>query len=244
MHEADIVVMPVLHLHHVRSHSCLGWCRQRPVERHDIASAAVPDVLDETGEFFPVLLQVEPVHRFVSDNQHACLCGLGYAPQHRHGYGAHFVVDIQRAVGHSGGSDQFAVLRTEGVGQCGRVYEIKCITFRNLRAGELETGCDIGVLAVEISDVGHEPALLKHMAAAAEVVGPCARFRSPGLLSRKPLTIRAKAHTRHKIVLRLVRRAVYYEAVQSARHSRIGITLQVAGTAAQCLHIPASPVGE
>ena len=82
------------------------------------------------------------------------------------------------------------------------------------------------------------------MAAAAEVVGPGAGFRSPGLLTRKPLTIRAKAHTRHKIVLRLVRGAVYYEAVQSARHSSIGITLQVTGTAAKCLHIPACPVGE
>ena len=95
-----------------------------------------------------------------------------------------------------------------------QVIEVVAERYRGVLMGK-QAGDDI-VLAIVIEHVCHVTALLEHVTAAGEVVGPCLCHFRPGLVAVEPLAIDHQSQTRPLVIDRLVGTLVDDKAVGAA----------------------------
>ena len=85
-----------------------------------------------------------------------------------------------------------------------------------------EETCHHIVFAIIIKYIGHIAALLQHVAAAGEIVGPCSGLFSPRLMAVEPLSVEVQSESGAHVVQWLMGTLVYNKAVGTVGHFKIG----------------------
>ena len=142
-----------------------------------IGTGGVPDAGFQTLELGGVATLSGHLFRLLANEEDAFAYQLVQFPQH---FGAHHLRVLSQG-------NYLIIMYGGNVEQGVRAAEIVGIAFRNLRQPFPAFSYHVGVLSVVPQDVGHGVALLKHIAAAGQVVRPVFGVFRPGLVAAEPL---------------------------------------------------------
>ena len=124
--------------------------------------------------------------------------------------------DAERIITHAAAGHEFAFPRSHFIQQRFSPNEIITETERNIEFAAAELCGNIGVFSVIIKKICHKMSLLKHGAAACQIIHPGACLFCPGFMAMKPLSIDAHAHSGLGAVHRLMGTFMNHETVYSA----------------------------
>src|SRR5882724_7784296 len=107
-----------------------------------------------------------------------------------------------------------------------RIDVVVVVSCGNIGKVVAKDGRDVGIFTVEVSDVRHKPALLKHVATTRQVRDPGLGDFRPSFISGKPLSVWTKADAWFLVQQGLMDRSMNYKLVQPHGHLFVSSWLQ------------------
>src|SRR5580692_7040315 len=138
-------------------------------------------------------------------------------------------IRIQReyAIVHTAWGSNRTVLDLQSREQSIGIDKIKIVAARHVRRFLCEQRRHVGVLAVEVSDIGDELTLLQEIAATGEIAYPGRGLLRPGFITRKPLPEGPQREARRLVDERLMDGGVNDETIEAHGQFLIGGWLEI-----------------
>ena len=154
-----------------------------------------------------------------------CVQGTEHRQRHVNAIG----IEREQAVAHAGARGDGAVFDAEGVNQGVGVEVIEVVTGGHVGRFAVEERGEIGVLTVEVEQVGGEAALLEQVRGCGRGSRSRERRLCPGFVAVEPLAERAEGEAGRLANQRLVRGFVNDEAVDAVEELLVGGGLEGGG---------------